>query len=113
MNKKITESLDAQFLSAANAHKDTLKEQLPQFSSDSEAYDALMSKLHAHARGWAQGHLDTTFAEHVNVLQSINDSFKKLQSAAEKNTAENGAPEVDDVMMLFMDIVNTRMNEEG
>ncbi len=113
VNKKITESLDAQFLSAANAHKDTLKEQLPQFSADSELYDTLMTKLHAHARGWAQGHLDTTFSEHVNVLQSINDSFKQLQSATEQSTSEDGAPEVDDVMMLFMDIVNTRMNEEG
>jgi hypothetical protein len=113
VNKKITESLDAQFLSAANGHKDTLKEQLPQFSADSEAYDTLMSKLHSHARGWAQGHLDTTFADHVNVLQSINESFKQLQIASDDTIAEDGAPEVDDVMMLFMDIVNTRMNEEG
>jgi|GEM_PF-2239928 len=113
VNKKITESLDAQFLSAANAHKDTLKEQLPQFSSDAEAYDALMKKLHAHAQGWAQGHLDSTFKEHINVLQSINESFRKLQAQAHGASAEDGDPAVDDVMMLFMDIVNTRMNEEG
>ncbi len=112
VNKKLTESLDSQFLSAANAHKDVLKEQLPQFSADSEAYDDLMAKLHAHARGWAQGHLDTTFVDHVNVLQSINESFKTLQDQADTNAAEIGSPEVDDVLLLFMEIVNSKLNEE-
>ncbi len=113
VNSKITESLNSQFLSSAEPHKDLLKEQLPQFSDDSESYDALMSKLHAHAQGWAQGHLDSTFSDHVNVLQSINESFRKLQAAADKQASDDGAPEVDDVMFLFMDIVNTRINEEG
>lgn len=110
MNKKLTQSLDSQFLAASHAHKDALADVLPQFSSDAEAYDALMAKLNAHARGWAQGHLDTTFVDHINVLQSINESFKVLQAEASKS---GEAAEVDDVMMLFMDIVNTRMNEEG
>jgi hypothetical protein len=113
VNKKLTESLDAQFLAAANAHKDVLREQLPQFTADSETYDELMAKLHAHARGWAQGHLDSTFEEHVNVLQSINDSFKKLQVQADAAAGEDGAQSMDDVMMLFMDILNSRLNEEG
>ncbi len=113
VNGTLASALDRQFLTAANEHKDVLKEQLPQFSSDTEVYEELMTKLHAHARGWAQGQLETTFEDHVNVLQSINESFRKLRGQAEARTAEDGPVEVDDVMMLFMDIVNTRIDGEG
>lgn len=111
VHQKMTASLDARFNAAVAEHGDALKARYPQFAANPERYDALITKLRSHSQVWAQGQLDTTFAQHIAVLQSINTSVATL--AAEGQDKKAGEQNMDDVMSLFLEIMNTRLEGKG
>lgn len=120
VHAKMTESLDAHFAQAVAEHGDALKSRFPQFAANPEKYDALMAKLSARAQQWAQAQLDTTFAQHILILQSINSSVQLLAMQAAAPPAPGAAPgaaadgkSMDDVMSLFLEIMNTRLEGKG
>lgn len=113
---KMKSSLDAAFARATAEHGAELKTRFPQFAANPEKYDALMVKLNARCQTWAQGQLDTTFGQHIVVLQSINTSIQALATQAAANPDDpNGGGEksMDDVMSLFLEIMNTRLEGKG
>jgi len=115
LNKRMKISLDAAIASELDAHKDELQGALGDLHSDSALYDDLLRRLQETSRQWAMNQLDTTFADHIKVLQSINDSVVKLQAqvkgerAAGKRDEEN----IDDAMDLFLDILDSRISKDG
>ncbi len=110
-HEKMTAALDAHFASAVAEHGDALKARYPQFAANPERYDALITKLRSHAQDWAQGQLDSTFAQHIVVLQSINTSITALAAEGQDKAAEEKS--MDDVMSLFLEIMNTRLEGKG
>jgi len=106
-------ALDREFLAAAEAGKNGMKEKFPRFAEDPEAYEALMVRLQAAARLWAQGELDTTFQQHVKLLQSINETVQKLQAQASEDREETGDRSMEDVLFLMSEIFNSRVAEGG
>ncbi|MSP54270.1 MAG: hypothetical protein EXR69_01485 [Myxococcales bacterium] len=116
VHKKMTSALDTAFARAVSEQGDAMKGRFPQFASNPERYDALMLKLNARCQQWAQAQLDTTFAEHIVVLQSINTSVQtlSLQAAANANDPNGGgARSMEDVMTLLLEIMNTRLEGKG
>ncbi len=113
VHEKMTASLDAHFAQAAAKRGDRLKERFPQFAADPTRYDALIVRLQKGAQSWAQAQLDTTFAQHIVVLQSINESVAKLQTSAAANPDASGERSMDDVLTLFLEIMNARLDGKG
>lgn len=115
LNKKIKTSLDGALAAELQTHDAELRAALPALSSDTALYDDLVRRLQTTGQQWAMGELDTTFSEHVQVLQSINDSVDTLQAqvAKEKAAGKRDDATLDDTMSLFIEILNARLNEEG
>lgn len=115
LNKRIKTSLDGALAAELKAQDAALRAALPEFSSDDALYDDLVRRLQTSASQWAMGKLDTTFAAHVNMLQSINESVLALteQVAKEKAAGKRGDAEMDEALSLFIEILNSRLNAEG
>ncbi len=109
----MTASLDARFAAAVAERGDALKARYPQFAANPARYDDLVKKLSVRSQQWAQGQLDTTFAQHIQVLQSINASVQALAGQSVEERAAGGDQSMDDMMMLFLEIMNTRLEGKG
>jgi hypothetical protein len=109
VHEKMNSSLDAHFKRAAAAHSEELKARFPQFAADSARYDALIASLQSAAQAWAMNQLDTTFAKHIVVLQSINESVTRLAAEAAANPEKSGERDMDEVLTLFLEIMNARL----
>lgn len=113
LQDKMKASLDQHFTQAAEKHKDSLKARFPQFNADQATYDELVTRLNGAAQSWAHEELDTTFQAHIHVLQSINEQVQVLMAQSQEQRAEKGNVAADEVMILFLEIMNTRMSGEG
>ena len=113
LQKTMQTSLDSHFLLAAGRHNEQLKERFPQFATDQGKYDALITRLNGAAQTWAHEELDTTFKAHIGVLQSINEQVQSLMAQSEAQRASGGNVDADEVMLLFLEIMNSRMAGEG
>ena len=111
MAKKMQTSLDGALASEFDAKKDQLHGNLSPFTADSAAYDDLVRKLRKGGQDWAHGKLDSTFSQHITILQSINESVQTLGAQAKAGNATTES--MDDVMLLVAEILNARVNEEG
>lgn len=106
-------SLDRDFRSAIDAREADFKKRFPAFAANDEVYEDLMRKLQAASQGWAQRKLDTTFARHVALLQSINETVQSLQALARKERkADEPAPEMEDALVMMAEILNARVGGE-
>jgi len=106
-------ALDQKFAAAIAANQEALKARYPQFAADQAAYDQLMERMQASARIWAQSQLDTTFAQHIALLQSINESVQKLQLQAAEERVKTGDRSMEDVLFMMGEIFNARVAGEG
>jgi hypothetical protein len=113
MGEYMKVSLDKEFLAASEGKKDELSARFPRFAENPDAYEELMVRLQTSARIWAQTQLDTTFEQHVALLQSINDTVKVLQVQAAGERSKTGDRSMEDVLFLMSDIFNTRVAGEG
>jgi hypothetical protein len=111
MAKQMRTSLDGALAREFSENKSKLKGRLSPFTADSAAYDDLLRKLQVGGQAWAQGTLDSTFARHISLLQSINETVQKLGRQAKKGEAT--AESMDDVMLIVAEILNSRVNEGG
>jgi len=104
-------ALDREFLNAAKSKEDELKESFPSFVADAEAYEELMRRMQRAAQLWAQDELDTTFGEHVLILESINQTVQALQDQSAKEREKTGDRSMEDVLVILSEILNTRVAE--
>jgi len=105
-------SLEPAFVDASSEEDEALDERLRTFSADPDVHAELLRRLQVSSRQWAERELDSTFAEHVELLNSINETVQVLVRQAGNTEALQGqAPE--DVLMLFMEIMNSRLGGEG
>lgn len=102
-------SLDAAFSVAMAKDKEALMARFPQFKDDSAKYDELVARLNTATQAWAMTQLDTTFKEHIAVLQSINEQVAILSKISAEDRAKNGDPQAEEVMELFVQIMNSRL----
>lgn len=115
MNTRMKTSLDGALASALEARRDEFKGKVPSFAQDDELYGELTERLQVHCQEWAMNQLDTTFEQHVLVLQSINESVSKLmaQVAKQRESGEAGDVDLDYTLELFVEVFNSRVNSEG
>jgi hypothetical protein len=113
MGEHMKNSLDKQFVAAAESQQDNLKARFPRFSEDPDAYQELVERMQSSSRLWAQEQLDTTFEKHVLLLQSINETVQTLQLQANDQRAKTGDRSMEDVLFLMSEIFNTRVAGEG
>jgi len=114
LGSRMESSLRAAFLSATADKKAALKDSVGRFAKNSDLYDQTVESLQVASQSWAQRQLDTTFEKHVKLLSSINDTVALLSQEARAESRANGeAATMDEVMLLFMDILNTRLGTEG
>lgn len=109
LHSKMKGSLDGAFAAAAAKDKEKLKARFPQFADDATRYDELIGRLNLAAQAWAQGQLDTTFKEHIDVLQSINEQVALLGKVSAEEREKHGDPQADEVLELFLGIMNARL----
>lgn len=109
LNARMKGSLDTAFIKAMDSNKDKLVAQFPQFKDDQTKYDELMARLNGAAQGWAMTQLDTTFKEHIAVLQSINEQVALLGKLSAEDRKANGDPQAEQVLGLFVEIMNSRL----
>ena len=83
----------------------------PSFAEDDDLYGELVERLEKRCQAWAMDQLDTTFAQHVAILQSINETVSDLMVQAGEDRVENGDVDLDYTLELFVDVFNTRVNE--
>lgn len=113
MNKRMQDQLDAALASALKEREEELKGKLPEFGEDEELYADLVRRLETSSRQWAMTTLDTTFSEHIAILQSINESTQKLLAQAEEQREDGVEHTSDDVILLLVEMLDGRVNEEG
>ena len=111
MNQRIKNSLDGELKSQMEAREDEFKGKVPSFAEDDELYGELVERLQKRCQAWAMNQLDTTFAQHVAVLQSINETVSDLMVQAGEERVENGDVDLDYTLELFVEVFNTRVNE--
>ena len=102
-------SLDASLASAFEARQDELKGRLGGLSEDDALYDDLIRRLQASTRGWAQTELDTTFDQHIHVLQSINETVGDLMVQAREHHGDTSQVTEEDVMLIMSEILTARV----
>jgi len=105
-------ALEAAFVDASVKQGSELEERLNAFSASHDVHDELLRRMQVSSRQWAERQLDTTFAEHVALLSSINETVQVLVRQAE-NSEELQGQAPDDVLLLFMEIMNARLGGEG
>ncbi len=115
MNSRMKNSLDSALATALEERRDEFKGKVPSFAQDDELYGELTERLQVHCQEWAMDQLDTTFEQHVLVLQSINESVSKLmaQVAKQRASGEAGDVDLDYTLELFVEVFNSRVNSEG
>ena len=109
LHTRMKSSLDAAFKAAAEKDAEKLKARFPQFAADQAKYDELVGRLDVAAQQWAMGQLDTTFKAHLEVLQSINEQVAALGKMSAEDRAKNGEPQTEEVMEMFLEIMNSRL----
>jgi hypothetical protein len=112
IGQHMARSLEAAFVDASSEQDPALEGRLSEFSTNPDVRDELLRRLQGASRQWAERQLDTTFAEHVALLHSINETVQDLVRQAEGSEATQGQTP-DDVLLLFMEIVNSRLGGEG
>ena len=110
MSRAIEVSLTQHFDRAIAGHEQDFRARFPDFDDRPEVYEQLLRRLEVSARAWAQHRLDTTFEQHVLILQSINETVQRLM--LESNDEKAGASSMNDVLSLMAEILNTRMIED-
>lgn len=113
LHRKMKTSLDGHISEQFSAHRAELEGKLEPFTSDDALMDDLIRRLQASAQDWAEDELDTTFGEHIDVLQSINESVAELGVQAREQREATGDATIDDFMLLMTEILNARVNEAG
>lgn len=111
MNQRIKTSLDGELKSELEAREDEFKGKVPSFAEDDDLYGELVERLQKRCQAWAMEQLDTTFAQHVAVLQSINETVSDLMARVGEDRVENGDVDLDYTLELFVEVFNTRVNE--
>ena len=105
-------SLEAAFVDASTREDAVLDERLRAFSANPDVHEELLRRLQSRSRQWAEQELDTTFAVHVQLLNSINETVQVLvRQAGESKDIQGQTPE--DVLMIFIEIMNSRLGGEG
>ncbi|MBJ95127.1 MAG: hypothetical protein CMP23_11735 [Rickettsiales bacterium] len=112
MARHMHRSLEAAFADVASEEDTELSERLMDFSVNPEVHEELLRRLQVSARQWAERELDSTFAEHVELLSSINESVQVLVRQAEEDESLKGQ-QPQDVLLLFVEIMNARLGGEG
>jgi hypothetical protein len=112
MSEHMQTSLEGAIASAVAQHKDALKARYPEFSGDEDTHLELLGRLQTAAQHWAQDELDTTFGNHIHLLQSINETVMKLQNQAASERADGGERGVEDVLTIMAEIMNARVAGE-
>lgn len=106
-------SLDRDFRSAIESREADFKARFPAFAANEEVYEDLARKLQVASQSWAQGKLDTTFAQHIALLQSINETVQSLQAVAREERKDgDSAPEMEDALVMMAEILNSRVGGE-
>ncbi len=113
MQERLAASLDENLKEKDFAKEAGLSERFPEYANDSEAMQELNEQLLRATREWANTQLDTTFAEHFKLLESINTTYHDLEGEAREGI-EGGTAKAstEDVLTVFMEILNMRLNPE-
>ncbi len=113
MSKTFKASLTRNFNNSIRGHEAEFKKRFPDFEDREEVYEELARRMEKGARDWAQRKLDTTFAEHLLILQSINETVMALMEEAASDLKDGKKANVDDVLSIMAEILNTRVAGEG
>ena len=93
--------------------KSGIAERFPDFHDNPEAMEALNEQLLRASRDWANTQLDTTFHDHFQILDSINQTFYAMEGEARDQITDGQTPaNLEDVLTLFLEIIDTRLNVE-
>ncbi len=113
MQERLAGSLDEALKKEDVVGKSGIAERFPTFHENSEAMEALNEQLLRASREWANEQLDTTFAEHFQILDSINQTFYSMEGQAREQLEDGQTPAAaEDVLTLFLEIIDTRLNVE-
>ena len=115
MGQYIEKSLERELNLAFTAKKDRLNGSLEKVVEDPMLKDQLASALQTKTQQWAQNQLDTTFEEHLLLLQSINETLQALQQETLTSDGMSGSASMDDLVLVITELLNERIgdNEEG
>jgi len=116
MNKRMKTSMDGALAQVLHEREADFKGKIPVFDEkEGELYTELTERLEAHCRDWAMDQLDTTFFQHVTLLQSINESVSALMARMDQDRTEGRVRDVDldYTLELFVEVFNARVNSEG
>jgi len=113
MQARLASSLDEALKAKDVVGNSGIGERFPRFQEDADALQELNEQLLRAAREWANTQLDTTFADHFMILDSINKTFYEMEGEARKSIEAGEQPaNLEDVLTIFLEIIDTRLNAE-
>jgi len=113
MQARLAGSLDEALKKEDVVGKSGIAERFPDFHDNPEAMEALNEQLLRASRDWANTQLDTTFHDHFQILDSINQTFYAMEGEARDQITDGQTPaNLEDVLTLFLEIIDTRLNVE-
>jgi len=113
MQARLAGSLDEALKKEDVVGKSGIAERFPTFHDNPDAMQTLNEQLLRATREWANEQLDTTFVEHFQILDSINQTFYAMEGEARDQLEEGQtAANAEDVLTLFFEIIDTRLNAE-
>jgi len=106
MGKSLTKQIDVHFDEydgKLNVHYKTLME-------DEQLFTDLGVRLQSRSQQWAQEQLDTIFNAHLRSLQSINETVAILGKQTRVPSGDAGTASIDDLVLIFSEILDSRLN---
>ena len=94
-------------------HKDRLESKYKDTLNAENLSDDLIIRLQTKSQQWAHNKLDTIFQEHINTLQSLNESVLALQKEATRN--KDGSlkkASMDDLVLITSELLNSRIGDK-
>ena len=113
MGTHIASSLQRELDMAFAANKERLDGEAGKVVDDPMLKDEMLASLQLKTQQWAQNQLDTTFEEHLLLLQSINETIQSLQEETLDPDGTAGTASIDDLVLIVTELLNERIGDNG
>ena len=113
MGKHLQSSLQRELDLKFAKNKDRLASKYKDTLNAETLSDDLIIRLQTKSQQWAHNKLDTIFQEHINTLQSLNESVLALQKEATRN--QDGTlkrASMDDLVLITSELLNSRIGDK-
>ena len=109
LNQSLQRELNLRF----KKNKDRFEKKYADALNAASLSEELVPRLQEKSQQWAHQKLDTIFQDHINTLQSLNETVQGLQKEATRNSDGTlKKASMDDLILITSEILQTRIGDK-